>query len=142
MIDREGRIDRFELLQSRPENLNENMEDEIKSAEHRGWNKCNSEWWEIVTEQPRVDQWIPCSEDMPAEHESVFARFKGTSKWMNGMFEKCSDDVLVTVKFTDGSRKTMAMHTTDGEWRTSDLPVREVIAWMPMPESYKEGAGK
>ena len=89
-----------------------------------------------------MEDWIPCSEDMPAEYESVFARFKGTSKWMEGMFEKCSDDVIVTVKFTDGSRKTMAMHTTDGEWRKSDLPIREVIAWMPMPEPYKEGAAK
>lgn len=137
-----GIIDSYELWQSRPENLNEDMEDPIESAENRGWNQCNRSWIKTIEEQPRVDQWIPCSEDMPAEYESVFARFKGTSKWMEGMYEKCSDDVIVTVKFTDGSRKTMAMHTTDGEWRTSDLPVREVIAWMPMPKPYKEGAAK
>lgn len=94
----------------------------------------------LIEFAPKVGEWIPCSEDMPAEHESIFARFKGTSKWMKGMFEKCSDDVIVTVKFTDGTRKTMAMHTTDGEWRTSDLPVHhEVTAWMPLPEPYKEG---
>lgn len=105
-----------------------------------GWNDCNRGWMQRIEKMPRVGEWTPCSEDMPAEHESIFARFKGTSKWMKGMFEKRSDDVIVTVKFTDGTRKTMAMHTTDGEWRTSDLPVHhEVIAWKPLPPAYKEG---
>lgn len=35
-------IDRKELLNNRPEYLNPQMEDEIQSARHKGWNDCNS----------------------------------------------------------------------------------------------------
>lgn len=45
-------IDKKELLNERPENLNPNMNDEIKSAYNKGWNACNSEWISLITEQP------------------------------------------------------------------------------------------
>lgn len=48
-------IDREELLNSRPEYRNPQMEDEIKSARHQGWNDCNSYYYSIITEQPTVD---------------------------------------------------------------------------------------
>lgn len=35
-------IDAKELINSRPENLNPRMSDEIKSAYNEGWNTCNS----------------------------------------------------------------------------------------------------
>lgn len=48
-------IDRNELLASRPEYLNEDMDDELLSAEHKGWNACNKEWFEIVKNIPRFN---------------------------------------------------------------------------------------
>lgn len=48
-------IDRKELLNSRPEYLNPQMKDEIKSARHQGWNDCNSYYYNIIIEQPTVD---------------------------------------------------------------------------------------
>lgn len=48
-------IDRNELLASRPEYLNEDMNDELLSAEHKGWNACNKEWFEIVKNIPRFN---------------------------------------------------------------------------------------
>lgn len=48
-------IDREELLNNRPEYLNPQMEDEIASARHRGWNDCNSYYYNLITEQPTVD---------------------------------------------------------------------------------------
>lgn len=48
-------IDREELLNSRPEYLNPQMKDEIKSARHQGWNDCNSYYYNIIIEQPTVD---------------------------------------------------------------------------------------
>ena len=45
-------IDAKELLNERPENLNPNMNDEIKSAYNKGWNACNSEWISLIDEQP------------------------------------------------------------------------------------------
>ena len=45
-------IDEKELINNRPENLNPNMNDEIKSAYNKGWNACNSEWVNLIDEQP------------------------------------------------------------------------------------------
>ena len=45
-------IDEKELINERPENLNPNMSDEIKSAYNKGWNACNSEWISLIDEQP------------------------------------------------------------------------------------------
>lgn len=45
-------IDEKELINERPENFNPNMNDEIKSAYNKGWNACNSEWIDLIGEQP------------------------------------------------------------------------------------------
>lgn len=84
------------------------------------------------------DGWIPCSERLPEEHDSMFATLKGTSKWNDAMFEKVSDDVNVTVEFEDGTRKTKTMHTVDGEWKNDSFINMEIIAWRQLPEPYKE----
>lgn len=55
------------------------------------------------------------------------------------MFEKMSDDVNVTVELDDGTRKTMTLHTCDGEWKTDLRIVKfKVIARQPLPEIYKD----
>lgn len=82
-------------------------------------------------------EWIPCSERMPEEHESMFAKFKGTDKWDGAMFEKISDDVNVTVEFENGTRKTKTLHTVDGKWNGGQRGIKfKVIAWKPLPEEY------
>lgn len=48
-------IDRQELLNNRPEYLNPQMEDEIKSVRHQGWNDCNSYYYDLIIKQPKVD---------------------------------------------------------------------------------------
>lgn len=48
-------IDREELLNNRPEYRNPQMEDEIQSARHQGWNDCNSYYYNLITEQSTVD---------------------------------------------------------------------------------------
>ncbi len=48
-------IDRGELLNNRPEYLNPQMEDEIASARHQGWNDCNSYYYDLIIKQPTVD---------------------------------------------------------------------------------------
>ena len=45
-------IDEKELINNKPENLNPNMNDEIKSAYNKGWNACNSEWIRLIDAQP------------------------------------------------------------------------------------------
>lgn len=81
--------------------------------------------------------WIPCSERLPEEHDSIFAKLKGTDKWFDAMFEKISDDVNATVEFEDGTRKTMTLHTNDGKWNTNNRIVKfNVIAWQPLPQPF------
>lgn len=97
----------------------------------------------LIDEQPIVyvnDGWIPVSERLPEEHDSIFARFKGTDKWDDAMFEKISDSVNVTVEFECGARETKVSCTVDGKWRCEKEPVKKtVIAWQPLPEAYKGG---
>lgn len=83
------------------------------------------------------DGWILCEDRLPEEHESIFVKFKGTSKWNSAMFEKISDEVNVTVEFEDGKRKVMTLHTCDGKWKSDIQIVKfKVIAWQPLPEPY------
>ena len=84
--------------------------------------------------------WIPVSERLPEEHDSIFAKFKGTDNWKRGMFEKTSKYVIATVVFDDGTVLVEQAHTTDGIWRTDKKVLGgTVVAWMDYPEPYKEG---
>jgi len=84
------------------------------------------------------DGWIPADERTPEEKPSMFARLKGTDKWNKAMWEKCSDKVLVTYQYDDGTRETGTASTHDGEWYIeTSLLHKEVVAWMPLPEPYQ-----
>ena len=96
---------------------------------------------EIMNEYGRQKEhgWIPVDERLPEEHDSIFAKLKGTEHWKKGMFEKTSDYVLVTVKYDDGTILVRQAHTIDGRWKTDIKFLNgKVIAWMPFPEPYKE----
>lgn len=83
--------------------------------------------------------WIPVSERLPEEHDSIFAKFKGTNNWKRGMFEKTSKYVIATTVFDDGTVLVERAHTTDGIWRTDKKVLGgTVVAWMDFPEPYKE----
>lgn len=83
--------------------------------------------------------WIPVSERLPEEHDSIFAKFKRTDNWKRGMFEKTSKYVIVTVVFDDGTVLVEQAHTTDGIWRTDKKVLGgTVVAWMDYPKPYKE----
>ena len=101
---------------------------------------------DLIEDEPSVTdtnvggKWIPCSERLPEERESIFKKAKGTDKWDPEMFESISDDVNVTVEFEDGTRKTMTSHTIDRKWiceKEYRINKMKVIAWCPLPEPYK-----
>ncbi len=84
-------------------------------------------------------RWISVNERLPEEHDSIFAKFKGTDNWKRGMFEKTSKYVIATVVFDDGTVLVEQAHTTDGIWRTDKKVLGgTVVAWMNFPEPYKE----
>lgn len=76
----------------------------------------------------------------PPEHESMFTKFKGTKKWLPGMFETVSNEVLVTIELPDKTRIVTVSKTTDGKWtgRCKNFEC-EVVAWTEMPAPAKEG---
>lgn len=87
----------------------------------------------------KEDKWIQCNKKMPEEHDSIFAKLKGTDKWKPEMFEKISKNVLATVKYDDGTLLAKQAHTVDGKWKTElSCLGGTVIAWKPFPDPYKE----
>lgn len=84
-------------------------------------------------------KWIPCSERMPEEHEEKQEIFDfRTHAQTDTYYYKESDAVLVTFKDTDtGEMFVSEDYTEDGKWH-ENVCFCEAIAWMPLPEPYKE----
>lgn len=84
-------------------------------------------------------EWIPVSEKLPEEHDSIFAKSYGTDKWNNAFWRTTSNRVIATIKYSDGTVIVKEAFTHDGEWTVEKRKINcKVIAWMPMPEPYKE----
>ena len=86
----------------------------------------------------KESDWIPVETELPLQRDSMFAKFKGTDKWSNAMFEKISDEVCITIQYDDGTKRSTTSHLIDGQWEIERKPglLRKVIAWKPMPEVY------
>lgn len=84
-------------------------------------------------------EWIPVSKKLPDEHDSIFAKLYGTDKWDNMFWRTTSNRVIATIKYNDGTVIVKEAFTHDGEWTFEKRYENcKVIAWMPMPEPYKE----
>lgn len=83
-------------------------------------------------------KWISVTERLPDEHESLFARYKGTDKWSNAMFTTISDRVIVCAEYENGERIVKTANTIEGNWKVKDsfYPCR-VTHWMPFPQPPK-----
>lgn len=80
-------------------------------------------------------QWIPVTELLPEEHDSIFNLFHGTPRWTKEMFRTLSDIVLVVIVFEDGSKAVKFANTEDGKWNIRKYyRAQEVTHWMPLPE--------
>ena len=81
------------------------------------------------------NNWIPCSERLPEEHEWVGTKRFGTT---------ISDEVYVTFEAPDGQRFTDHISFQNGKLSASDAERMRVwykgakpVAWMPLPEPWK-----
>ena len=91
---------------------------------------------ELLKEQ----RWIPVSERLPDEHDTIFAKLKGTDKWNKAMFEKMSDDVRIVEVFEDRTRRVFHSHTIDGKWDIERSNIKRAVThWMPNPKPPKDG---
>lgn len=110
--------------------LSENAEDYLEGRDLREYGKK----WEAYSGKPSLTGWISVEERLPAEHDSIFKKLIDKEKWREGMFETLSDDVIVAVKFADGTRRVGVTHTKDGIWTGLPIGCLVVTHWMPLPE--------
>lgn len=83
-----------------------------------------------------TQQWIPCSERLP-ETETIPASF-GVSEYRK------SKMVIVSGDFDYGEKTWVACYCDDLDgytyWSDAEaMTIKNVTAWMPLPEPYKEG---
>ena len=83
-----------------------------------------------INEQPKVLEWTPCSEQLPKETEKEI---------INGIYN------LYLVTLEDGTDGIGAYLHYEKAWLTRKLYRQKdfstdntVVAWMPLPEPYKE----
>ena len=97
------------------------------------------ELWNRRAEQPPAQpeqRWILCSERMPEEQEWIGTKEFGTT---------ISNEVYVTFETTDGQRFAKHISFQNGKLSPVDEQRMKVwfkgakpIAWMPLPEPYRE----
>ena len=122
------------------EKILEEVIDELKEEGIITDNERGNRAVEIIRshmDEAKNDDWIPCSERLPEEHDSTFAIYKDTHLWSKSMFEKVSDLVNITYELEDGTRKTGTSYTLDGKWKIEKenrVVKKKVVAWRPLPE--------
>lgn len=78
---------------------------------------------EIIESQPKVGEWIPCSERLPKQDECVLVSYRSFMVWDKDIY---SDKIAIIRE--DG------WHW----WDELETKVEnEIIAWQPLPEPYK-----
>jgi hypothetical protein len=89
----------------------------------------------LPSAQPE-QRWIPCSERLPGEHEWLGTKKFGTT---------ISNEVYVTFEAPDGQRFAKHISFQNGKLSPVDEQRMKVwfkgakpIAWMPLPEPYRE----
>ena len=85
--------------------------------------------FDCIKEQPKVGEWIPCSERLPELHR--------VDMQSSGEYYMISDSVIIT----DGESIGLTKYEVDDDrkgWLECEFEGNEdVVAWMPLPEPYK-----
>lgn len=121
-------IDEKKLIEERPEWLNPDCAG--NEEYNKGWNACNKYWRNTIKRQPKVGEWIPCSERLPELHR--------VDMQSSGEYYMISDSVIIT----DGESIGLTKYEVDDDDRKGWLECEfegneDVVAWMPLPEPYK-----
>jgi hypothetical protein len=99
-----------------------------------------------VLEHQLTNGWIPISERLPEEKEGCrdICQMEKVGDDINiypvdTEHFKASDEVLVTViDLGDGHVFPSVDNIVNGKWQTYEGDLWKVLAWMPLPEPYRE----
>ena len=79
---------------------------------------------QLIDKQPRVEEWIPCSERLPEEKEPVLVQWEKYDRHLN-----------ITITYLD------VMWLDDAEEEVFEtingMPNGKVVAWQPLPEPWE-----
>lgn len=114
--------------------------DRLRNLADDDWNQSTTTSWaeafaecaDMVDDAPTIEpepHWIPCSERLPNEYGNYLATMD------DGDVQECTYSPEKNTPFMRGGWSTCE---ADG---IVYLDIAEVIAWMPLPEPYKEGEG-
>lgn len=92
----------------------------------------------LLLEKADVQKWIPVTERLPEEHDSIFTKWYRTERWRPGMYCTVSNEVIACVEIGSRTRLVVEAHTKDGKWNVEGVfEGRRVTHWMPLPEPPK-----
>ena len=118
-------IDEKKLIEERPEWLNPDC---VGNEEYnKGWNDCNKYWCNTIERQPKVGEWIPCSERIPEEGKRVLVWFE---YFRYGNYNKPFQTWGISYTIDEAWSGFV-----NGQSGWKDL---KILAWMPLPEPFKE----
>ena len=98
--------------------------------------KCFSEndIVEMINKQPKVGEWIPCSERLPEEDgRYVCQTLDGDYDYIEIL--SFAKNLSKICKYDFYGKKYAGFYEYDSEW--GYFEVDNVIAWQPLPEAYK-----
>lgn len=97
------------------------------------------DWLKELADKAESFEWIPVSKKLPDEHDSIFAKLYETDVVNDMLWRTTSNRVIATIKYNDGTVIVKEAFTHDGEWTVEKKNINcKVIAWMPLPNPYKE----
>lgn len=112
--------------------------DDFEVGIENGMNEYEFKRKELL-DLPSTDPWIPCSERLPEEHEWIGTKRFGTT---------ISDKVHITFD-VNGERFVKTMSLQNGKLSNHEKQIMDafykgwkMLAWMPLPEPYKEMGAK
>ena len=79
-----------------------------------------------IQKQPKVGEWIPCSERLPEEEEPVLVQWEKYDRYLN-----ITTTYLDVMWLDDAEEKVF--ETING------VPNGKVVAWQPLPEPWEGG---
>lgn len=129
MIDEKKLIEELEIQIERERNkcndmVELNLGDLVAKYNHGEF--CYVNALHLVQTQPKVGEWIPCSERLPENNQNVLVWFE---YFRYGDFNCLYQTIGIS-------------YTWKGEWsgfvnNTSGWQKLRIIAWMPLPEPYR-----